>query len=90
MTNGMKADRAEKIAVSVPAGLLKEVRRLVKAGRASSVSAYVAQALENETKQERLEDLLEEWLEASGGPATAAEQSAARQTIDAAVRRARR
>lgn len=59
-----------KIAVSLPAKLVEDVRRLVAAGRAPSVSAYVAAALEEKVKREDLLAMLEEILEETGGPLT--------------------
>lgn len=84
MTTGMNA---EKIAVSLSPELLRKVRTAVKAGRASSVSAYVSRALENETKLESLDALLDEMLESSGGPATPAERRTARKELRSAFSR---
>jgi hypothetical protein len=47
-----------KIAVSLPAGLVEQAHRAVAEGRASSVSAYVARALEEQTKLDDLASLL--------------------------------
>ena len=66
-----------KIAVSLPAGLVEQARRAVAEGRSSSVSAYVARALEEQTKLDDLASLLDEMLAETGGPLTAAERRAA-------------
>ncbi len=62
-----------KIAVSLPSRAAEHVKREVKAGRAMSVSAYVADAIEEKAKREDLRILLDEMLEETGGPMTPAE-----------------
>lgn len=52
-------------------------QRAVATGRAASVSAYVAQALDEKAKLDDLGSLLDEMLAESGGPLTAEEQKAA-------------
>ena len=59
-----------KIAVSLPAELVEQAQRAVAEGRASSVSAYVADALAQKAKLDDLASLLHEMLAASGGPLT--------------------
>jgi Arc/MetJ-type ribon-helix-helix transcriptional regulator len=66
-----------KIAVSLPSELVEQAQRAVAEGRAPSVSAYVAKALEEQAKLDDLGSLLEEMLAESGGPLTAAERRAA-------------
>ncbi|MDA8282662.1 MAG: toxin-antitoxin system antitoxin subunit [Actinomycetota bacterium] len=66
-----------KIAVTLPAGLVEQAQRAVAEGRASSVSAYVARALEDRAKLDELASLLDEMLAESGGPLTPTEQRAA-------------
>jgi len=66
-----------KIAVSLPAGLVEQAKRAVAEGRSSSVSAYVARALEEQAKLDDLASLLEEMLAETGGPLTASERKAA-------------
>jgi len=66
-----------KIAVSLPAELVTQARRATREGRATSVSAYVATALEMQAKLDDLNQLLEEMLAETGGPLTAAERRAA-------------
>jgi Arc/MetJ-type ribon-helix-helix transcriptional regulator len=63
-----------KIAISLPAALAKRARRAVRAGRAASMSAYVAKALEEKVMNDDLAAMLDEMLEETGGPLTAAER----------------
>lgn len=65
--------RYTKLAITLPSRAAEHVRREVKRGRATSVSAYIAAAVEEKAKRESLDDLLNEMLEASGGPLTPAE-----------------
>lgn len=67
----------EKIAVSLPVQAAQSARRAVRRGRATSVSAYIAQAIEDKAKLHDLAALLDEMLAASGGPLTATERRAA-------------
>ena len=79
----------EKIAVSLPARLAQRARRAVRQGRAASVSAYVASALEEKVKLDDLAAYLDEMLAESGGPLTAAERGAADRALGAPRRRGR-
>ena len=72
---------SEKIAVSLPRRLAERARRAVRQGRAPSVSAYVASALEERVKLDELSTLLDEMLAESGGPLTAAERREADRTL---------
>lgn len=67
----------QKIAVSLPKHVVDGARRAVRSGRAKSVSAYVADALEERVKLDDLSLLLDEMLAESGGPLTPAERRAA-------------
>jgi hypothetical protein len=67
----------EKIAVSLPSKAAESARRAVRQGKAKSVSAYVASAIEHKAKLDDLAALLDEMLAESGGPLTAAEKRAA-------------
>jgi Arc/MetJ-type ribon-helix-helix transcriptional regulator len=67
----------EKLAVSLPLQAAQSVRRAVRRGRAMSVSAYIAEAIEEKAKLDELAILLDEMLAASGGPLTATERRAA-------------
>ena len=78
MISGMTS----KIAVSLPDHLVAEARAAVAQGRAASVSAYVAAALEEKTKLDGLGSLLEELLAAGGGPLTDQERAGADAVLD--------
>ncbi len=80
----------EKIAVSLPRHAAESARRAVRQGRAESVSAYVAEAIEDKAKLDDLAALLDEMLAESGGPLTAAEQRAADRTLGIPARKPRR
>jgi Arc/MetJ-type ribon-helix-helix transcriptional regulator len=82
MTFGMTSG---KIAVSLPAELLRRVKRAVRQGHGTSVSAYVAAALEEKTKVDALGDLLNELLAETGGPLTATERRAADRELEHAL-----
>ncbi|MHB1527019.1 MAG: ribbon-helix-helix domain-containing protein [Candidatus Dormibacteria bacterium] len=66
-----------KIAVSLPPELVEQTRRAVGAGRASSVSAYVAAALVEKVQLDDLAAMLDEMLADSGGPLSCEETQAA-------------
>lgn len=87
-TAGMNS--TEKIAVSLPKGVAERTRRAVRQGRAPSVSAYVAAALEEKAKLDELSELLDEMLAESGGPLTASERRAADRALGAPARTRRR
>ncbi len=73
-----------KIAVSLPVHVAEGARRAVQSGRAKSVSAYVADALEEKVKLDDLSELLDEMLAESGGPLTAAERRSADRALGVA------
>jgi len=79
MIHGM----TKKIAISLPDALLDHARGAVAAGRAESVSAYVAGAIAERAKQEDLAALLAEMLSETGGPLTDDERSRADRLLDA-------
>lgn len=58
-----------KIAISLPKDQLARVHREIRAGRADSVSGYIAQALEEQEKRESLRVLLRDMIEQYGKPA---------------------
>ena len=66
-----------KIAISLPLRAAETARRAVKAGRATSVSAYIAEAVEQHGRQEDLAAVLDEMLAETGGSLTDAERRAA-------------
>ena len=78
-----------KIAISVPIDVLQRARRAVRRGRAGSMSAYVAAALEQKATLDELEDLLAQMLAETGGALTGAEKRAADKALFGPRRRAR-
>lgn len=88
MTIGMTG--FEKIAVSLPPGAVKSARRAVRRGQTSSVSAYIAEAIEEKAKLYDLAALLDEMLAASGGPLTAVERRAADRALGISAKKSRR
>jgi len=64
----------EKIAVSLPAQLVRAAKSAVRRGRAPNVSAYVADALADKVMLDDLSSLLDEMLKETGGPLTKAER----------------
>jgi Arc/MetJ-type ribon-helix-helix transcriptional regulator len=77
-----------KIAVSIPGHLLAQARSAVARGRATSVSAYVAAAIDEKSKLDDLEELLDQMLKETGGPLTATERREADRILG--VRKLRR
>ena len=76
-----------KLAISLPAPLAERARRAVRKGRAASVSAYIAEALEEKVKLDDLAALLDEMLAETGGPLTAAERRRAERDLGLKPRR---
>lgn len=70
----------KRITVSLPEHLVAEATRAADSGRASSVSAYVAEALAEKSGREPLADLLKEWREELG-PETEAETAWAERAL---------
>ena len=62
-----------KIAISLPAALLAEVRRAVRK-EGCTFGSYVARALEKESKVETIDEYLADALARTGGPMTDAER----------------
>jgi hypothetical protein len=58
-----------KIAISLPKDQLARVHREVRAGRADSVSGYIASALAEQEKRDSLRTLLRDLIEQHGKPA---------------------
>ena len=58
-----------KIAISLPKDLLARVHREIRAGRADSVSGYIARVLAVEERRESLRVLLRDLVEQYGEPA---------------------
>ncbi len=59
-----------KIAIRLPHDQLARVRREVRAGRADSVSGYIAQILAEHEKRESLRTLLSDLIAQHGEPTT--------------------
>ena len=78
-----------KITVSVPLSLVATARRAVKEGRAKSVGAYVAAALEEKAKADDLKGMLDEMLAETGGPMTVEERREAERMLGHRPRRKR-
>jgi hypothetical protein len=57
-----------KIAISLPKDQLIRVHREIRAGRADSVSGYIARALAEHEKRESLQALLRDLIEQYGEP----------------------
>lgn len=58
----------QKIAITLPEEQVAAARRAVAAGRAASVSAYIAQALERRDADEELAEAIAEIYAESGEP----------------------
>jgi hypothetical protein len=59
-----------RVTVTVPDVVLQAARRDVESGVAPSLSAWVTDAAEAKARRESLDHVLDELLEASGGPLT--------------------
>jgi len=70
----------EKIAVSLPAELVRAAKAAVRAGRAASVSGYVEAALAAHVANDD-DAWIDEWLAETGGPLTPEEISRAEQAL---------
>jgi hypothetical protein len=60
--------RYEKITISLPSRAAETARKAVKDGHASSVSAYIVEALEMQTKTDNWDEVFEQMMEETGGP----------------------
>ena len=87
MTGGMTS--YHKLAISLPSKAAEGVRRAVREGRAASVSAYIAKAIDEKTKNDDLIAMLDEILAETGGPMTATETRAAHAELGIAKKRRR-
>jgi hypothetical protein len=77
-----------KIAVTIPRPLLAAAKRAVRQRKSESVSAYVAEAMEQKAKLDDLAAMLDEMLADTGGPPTPAERREAERMLG--IRRRRR
>jgi hypothetical protein len=57
-----------KIAITLPEEQLKRVHREIRAGRAESVSGYIARALAEQERRESLRELLDDLIAQHGEP----------------------
>lgn len=75
MIEGMTtAEPKAKIAITIRPDLLADVRAKVEGGDAASVSAFIERAIEGQIQAEvEFDAMLEEILDATGGPVTEAE-----------------
>ncbi|WP_374457312.1 hypothetical protein [Nocardioides sp.] len=74
-----------KIAVSLPDHLVAEARAAVAEGRATSVSAYVAEAMSEKARRRTLAEVLDEMDAELGAPGPEARAQAVR-VLDALAR----
>jgi len=78
-----------KVAISLPRVTYQRAKRAVSRGRASSLSAYVANALDQKAMLDELDELLNDMLDQTGGPMTAAEEAHTDRIILGPKRRAK-
>lgn len=78
----------EKLAISIPAEVLAKARKSAKREHATSLSAYISAAIEQKSTMDDLKHMVDELLEASGGPMTAAERKATDRLLLGRKRRA--
>lgn len=69
-----------KIAISLPDELVEDARAAVRAGRATSVSAYIAETMRRHGRKEALREVLDDWFLEFGAP-TPEERAWARQQL---------
>lgn len=74
-----------KITVSLPDHLVEQARRAVEEGKAASVSAYVAEALQEKLDREPVGDFFE-MFDKKWGPPTEEHYKWAREQLDRADR----
>ncbi len=73
----------KKIAISLPDELVDYARGAVRHGEAPSVSALIGEALNDRMRRQRLEDMLVEMLDETGGPLTDQERADIDRELDA-------
>ena len=69
---------AAKVAVTIPAELLKLAKEQVRAGHAKSLSALVSEAVDEKVHRNQLAEILDQMDEALGKPSKQAERWARR------------
>ena len=75
--------RRSRVTVTVPDDVLAVARNDVASGAAPSLSAWVTDAAETKARRESLTHVLDELLEASGGPLSAEDTAWARDQLQA-------
>ena len=80
----------EKVTVSIPKETLAQARGAIRRGRARSLSAYFASAVQQKVKDDDLVAMLDEMLESTGGPLTPAEDREAERVLGLAAPRRRK
>jgi len=73
--------RRSRVTVTIPNTVLAVARHDVASGDAASLSAWVTDAAEAKARQESLIHVLDEFLEASGGPLSSQETTWAREQL---------
>ena len=73
--------KRSRVTVTVPNTVLAAARHDVASGGAASLSAWVTDAAEAKTRRESLIHVLDELLEASGGPLSCEETTWAREQL---------
>lgn len=63
------AQTTEKLAITLPRGLAQRIRRAVSAGKAPSVSAYIADAVQRRQQEDSLASLVADLIAEHGEPA---------------------
>jgi hypothetical protein len=69
---------AAKVAISIPARVLKEAKQQVRNGHAKSLSALVTEAVEDKVRRNELAEILNQMDAEFGKPSTAAQAWAKR------------
>lgn len=59
---------AAKIAITLPQAQVAYIKRVVRAGRADSVSGYISQVLAEQNRQESLKALIDDLVAQHGEP----------------------
>jgi hypothetical protein len=81
MMIGMETRKA-KVAITLRPRVLADVRARVERGQARSVSAFIERAVVGQIAAEAdFDEMIDEMLAATGGPATAEESAAARRLL---------
>lgn len=79
-----------KITITVPDGQLAQIKKRVVAREATSVSGFIQRAVQKSLENEaEFRAMIEEGLEATGGPLTASERAWARKMLTPRKRRSK-